>query len=275
MKRSSWIVYWAAAAAVVQLAVVTLLPVPALSDSRSSSPSSKGIVLEGSLQPNAAAYQIQLRPKLNNLFPLGPSSETSGIHLETAVLIKPLKTENLIVSLAAGTPLSNTETGTALRTSFTPKPIRLSGNRGPGTKTIWASSTQMKRTPYPSLADKLTTIDLEPHIEGRTNWYSKLGLAYSPSKQWTVRAVLSMEYSDVKNLPLLSSHIVDQSRIGMAIDVDYRILESMILGFDYGHYRSGQSYESNALAPKETRQDISGNDLTQGPFFSARLQIRF
>ena len=287
MKQHPWVTYSAFVAAVVQLVAAAFVPIPAQAGAQDLPHSKTGIVMGGHLRQDDATYQVQVRHDLNNLsglkgvtLSLGRPDYTTGVHLETAVLIKPLNMENFFVTFAAGKPVAPNRSHTV--SAATPEhqlrgpPIKtLSGSNRRDLGMGWTTALYPQRPTNERLADQRMTANWKTGIGDGTNWYSKVALAYSPSQQWTVRAVLSMEYSDLKNLPLLSSHIVDQSRIGMAIDVDYQILESMILGFDYGHYHSGQNFEADAIASKKTLQQVPENDPTQGQVFSAKLKIRF
>jgi hypothetical protein len=287
MKQRHWMTCSTVVAAVVQLAAVAFVLMPAQARAQDRPHSETWVVMGGRLRLGGAAYQVQVRHDLNNLSGLkgvtlssGRPDETAGVHLETAVLIKPLNTENFCVSFAAGKPVAPNRSHAVSAATSEPQ------LRGPSIKTLsgsdsrdhamdWTTAADPEKPTNERLADQSTAANWEHRIGDGTNWYSKVALAYSPSQQWTIRAVLSMVYSDLKNLPLLSSHIVDKSRIGMAIDVDYQIIESMILGFDYGHFHSGQNFGSDAIASKKTLQQVPGNDFTQGQVVSAKLKIRF
>jgi long-subunit fatty acid transport protein len=122
---------------------------------------------------------------------------------------------------------------------------------------------------------------LEPQISGvsavgmESGWTSQVVLVFLPADQWTVRALVSVEHQDLNTIAALSAEAIDQSRIGVAIGVDYKIMESMRMDFGYGLFRNTDHFKT-ALPESHKTDGLAGNGDHPGiQIFSARLKIKF
>jgi hypothetical protein len=100
-------------------------------------------------------------------------------------------------------------------------------------------------------------------------------LIFLPADQWTLRAMLSLAHDVPEYRQFLSAEDEPSARIGMAIDVDYQIFNSIALGFDYGHWRYGRDFSAAAGNTEASPKDADSDQSVQSDTFSARLTIRF
>jgi len=201
-----------------------------------------------------------------------------NLHLKTAVLVKPLKTDHFFVAFAASTPLLK--------------------NNGSSTDGLYVSDRSMDRSPgagafnitrgprmgsdwvvlmdWPQ-ADRLLPVAQEmhfswmPEMRGKAGWHSKMELIFLPADQWTVRAILSMAQGAPEYRHFLSSDDPHSARIGMTIDVAYQMFNTIALGFDYGQYRYGRTFRAAEISPAPSNPD----GPVRSESFTARLTIRF
>ncbi len=213
---------------------------------------------------------------------LDQSDEDQSLHLKTAVLVKPLRTDHFFVAFSASAPLMKTNGTSTAGFYYADHPIdrhqgfqSFHNAEGPDTVSDW-----LVMTDWPQ-ANRLLPVNREMHfnsmqgMNGNTKWLSKMELIFLPADQWTVRAILSMAEDDPEYRQFSSSSDAHSVRIGMTIDVDYQIFKSIALGFDYEHYRYGRTFRS-ATGDADSSPDPSAPDgAKQSDSFTARLTIRF
>lgn len=265
----------------VQLAALAFAfsPSPVEAEQRIVSADSPAVVWQGRLVDGTAAQPAEngtdrsLTQRLKGYgFSLQSTDDTTGVQLKTAVLIQPLKTDNFTVAFAASAPLLKNKETTIQPYGADGKALQVSdGSADSG----WLVLTDPDRSSrYKSLFRGDTFISGSA-FDADNSWLSKVELIFWPADQWTMRAIFSMEHGDAADAAFLSSQMIDQSRFGVAIGVDYRILKSMVLGFDYGRYRSGQGFKSSLGDEDKALQHAAEDSPLESQFFSARLQIQF
>ncbi len=213
---------------------------------------------------------------------LEDAGDNKGLHLKTSVLVKPLKTDQFFVAFAAAAPLGNNEgsppVGDQVAMSLQD---RSSGVYAPHfnpdreTASDWLVVTDWPQSSRLLASDRDLRFNWMPEMSGHIGWHSKMELIFLPADQWTIRAILSLAHDPSEYRQLFSMGDESSTRIGMAIDVDYQIFNSIALGFDYGHWRYGRSFNAATgdgdLSPNQTNSDKP----LQSDTFTARLTIRF
>lgn len=213
---------------------------------------------------------------------LGRADDDKLLHLKTAVLVKPLRTDQFFVAFAASAPLINTNGASAAERYGAG--LSLGGPQGlrqfhtgesTGSGSDWLVMADWPKTSRLLPVDRETDFHGLPVMSDSSGWHSKMELIFLPADQWTVRAILSMAQDAPEYRQFLASDDAHSARIGMAIDVDYQIFKTIALGFDYGHYRYGRTFRA-ATGDAEVSPNTSNLD---GPIrtdtFTARLTIRF
>ena len=276
-------------AAMTILSIVILLTVPiglARAGPREQSPksaekttpadaaatSSKSSHLVGKNGPRFKSFAISLDQTGND----------QNMHLKTAVLVKPLRTDHFFVAFAASAPLIKQDGASKGGLHIADRPMdRGSGFQNfhnaqdPGLGTDW-----MVMTDWPQ-AFRLLPVDRDVHFNwmpdmgDTTGWHSKMELIFLPADLWTVRAVLSMAQDAPGHNPYLSTADAHSARVGMAIDVDYQIFKTIALGFDYGHYRYGRTFRAAASDADSSANPSNPDGPVRSDSFTARLTIRF
>jgi hypothetical protein len=215
-------------------------------------------------------------------FSMEDAGDDDGLRLKTAVLVKPLKTDQFFVAFAASAPLINNK-GTVPAKVRAALPSRDWNNRlyppysNPDRETAsdWLVITDWPQSRRLFQMDREQNVNWIPEWRGPAGWHSKMELIFLPADQWTVRAIFSLAHDAPEYRQFLSSGNKPSARIGMAIDVDYQIFNTIALGFDYGHWRYGRTF-STATGVTEISPDESGTDEpVQSDTFTARLTIRF
>lgn len=210
------------------------------------------------------------------------AGDDNGLRLKTEVLVKPLKTDQFFVSFAASAPLNNNK-----ETPFPKAPAApLSPDWNNGFYTPYSNPDQDSASEWLVITNwpqsrRLFSMDRNenfrwtPEMGAPRGWASKMELIFLPADQWTLRAMLSLAHDVPEYRQFLSAEDEPSARIGMAIDVDYQIFNSIALGFDYGHWRYGRDFSAAAGNTEASPKDADSDQSVQSDTFSARLTIRF
>ena len=204
--------------------------------------------------------------------------DTEALQLSTTVLIRPLKTDTFTLAFTASTPLLESVRTAPERTAGDTRAVE----RHSGRRTVLLDRSQdagvdwmilTHAGPADTYASSMLDGVLSPAAQDQTGrlWRSRVELVYWPADQWTVHAVVSMELSDLKTAPGLRAQIFEQPRIGMAVGVDYRILESLVLDLGYCRYLRADA-SSN---PGSTAKPSAEKDLETIQVFTAGFKIHF
>jgi hypothetical protein len=210
------------------------------------------------------------------------AGDDTGLRLKTEVLVKPLKTDQFFVSFAASAPLNNN------KETLSPKapaaPLAQDWNNGfsdqhsnPDQESAsdWLVITNWPQSRRLFSMNHNENFRWAPKMGGPRGWSSKMELIFLPADQWTIRAMLSLAHDVPEYRQFLSSGDETSARIGMAIDVDYQIFNSIALGFDYGHWRYGRDFSAAAGSTEASSKESNSDQSLQSDSFSARLTIRF
>lgn len=289
MKHSRWMTYSTAIAAVALSAAMALVPGLAVADRQRLSHT---ISSErwGNLHPvgrstrpaNGWPNRITISGRNDRRPSMVNGDKPAGLTLGTAVVLKPLQTDRLTVAFSAGNPLvikDNRPTTErfgmpAMHMHASDNQIRLN-TQSPDRRIEWLVFTNM------AWATPLGSVVLEPPINGvssedmESGWTSQVTLVFLPADQWAVRALVSMEHHGLNTIAPLSAEAIDQSRIGMAIGVDYKILENMRMDFGYGLFRNAGHFKTALSDSDKTDGPTGKSDHPEIQIFSARLKIRF
>lgn len=204
------------------------------------------------------------------------------LRLKMAVLVKPLKTDQFLVAFAASAPL-------AYRRGRPPADVHVTmplqeRNNGflppyltPDRETVsdWLVIADWPLSSRPLPIDRGMNFSRIPGKGGPARWHSKMELVFLPADQWTVRAILSMAKNTPQYRQFLSSADEPSARIGMAIDVDYQIFNTIALGFDYGHWRYGRSFAALTGGADSSPNPSNPDRPNRSDTITARLTIRF
>lgn len=206
----------------------------------------------------------------------------NGLRLMTEVLVKPLKTDQFFVSFAASAPLNhNKET---LSPKAPAAPLSLDWNNGFSTPhaspdqenaSEWLVITNWPQSRRLFSMNRNENFRWTPEMGGPRGWSSKMELIFLPADQWTIRAMLSLAHDVPEYRQFLSPGDESSARIGVAIDVDYQIFNSIALGFDYGHWNYGSDFSAAAGNTEASSEDSKSDQSVQNDTFTARLTIRF
>ena len=170
--------------------------------------------------------------------------DDNGLHLKTEVLVKPLKTDQFFVSFSASAPLNNSNEAPLPKAPAVP--LSQDWNNGfstphsdPDQETAseWLVITNWPQSRRLFSMNRNENFRWTPEMGGARGWASQMELIFLPADQWTIRAMLSLAHDVPEYRQFLSSGDEPSARIGMAIDVDYQLFNSIALGFDYGHWR--------------------------------------
>ncbi|MGD9368300.1 MAG: hypothetical protein PVH87_21550 [Desulfobacteraceae bacterium] len=289
MKHSRWMTLSAAIAAMALSAATALVPGLADADQRrlshtiSSERWGNLQPVGGSIRPDNGWHDRIVISRRDGRWPsMEDGDKPAGLDLGTAVVLKPLQTDRFTVAFAAGKPLGKMDTcptterftGPKMRMHASDNQIRLN-TISPDRRIEWLIFANMAGvTPFKSIV-------LEPPVNGvssasmEVGWTSKVTLIFMPADQWTVRALVSMGHHGFNTISPLSAEAIDQPSIGMAIGVDYKILESVRLDFGYGLFRNDCRFET-ALSDSGKTDDLADKgDHPEIQIFSARLKIEF
>lgn len=213
---------------------------------------------------------------------LGSAGDDHRLHLKTAVLVKPLRTDHFFVAFAASTPLmKNSGSSTAdLYGIDYPVDGSQGGHAYRNQHALDSGSDWLVMTDWPLTnrllpASQETGLNWMPKMGEDTAWHSKMELIFLPADQWTVRAILSMARDAPKYRQFYSNRSTHSARVGMAIDVDYQIFKSIALGFDYGHYRYGRTFMDAAGDAEISPVPSNPDGPLRSDTFTARLTIQF
>lgn len=215
-------------------------------------------------------------------FSMEDAGDDDGLRLKTAVLVKPLKTDQFFVAFAASAPLTINK-GTPHNNAHAAVPS-LDWNNGfypPHSNPDRATASDwlvIANWPQPNRLlsmDRNTNFRWTPEMGGSMGWSSQMELIFLPADQWTVRAILSLAHDVPEYRQFLSPGDEHSTRFGMAIDVDYQIFNSIALGFDYGHWRYGRIFSTATGDAEVSPNEPDADDPVQSDTFTARLTIRF
>ncbi len=210
------------------------------------------------------------------------AGDDSGLRFKTEVLVKPLKTDQFFVSFAASAPLNNIKETPSPKApaaslsqdwnnSFSPP----HSNPDQESASDWLVITNWPQSRRLFSMDRNENFRWTPEMGSPRGWASKMELIFLPADQWTIRAMLSLAHDVPEYRQFLSSEDETSARIGMAIDVDYQIFNSIALGFDYGHWRYGRDFSAAAGTTEASPKESDSDPSVQSDAFSARLTIRF
>jgi hypothetical protein len=208
--------------------------------------------------------------------------DNHGLRLKTAVLVKPLKTDQFLVAFTASAPLIHRK-GPPFADVHVTLPLRERNNGfhppylTPDRETVsdWLVIADWPQSGRLLPIDRGTDFIWIPEMDGSTRWHSKMELVFLPADQWTVRAILSMARDRPQYRQFLSSGDQPSARIGMTIDVDYHFFDTIALGFDYGHWRYGRTF-SGLTGDADSSPNPSNPDGShRSDTIAARLTIRF
>lgn len=289
MKRSRWMTFSTAIAAMALSAAMALVPGLAVADQQQLSHT---ISSErwGNLQPvgrsirpaNGWHSRITISGRNDRRPSMVDGDKPACLNLGTAVVLKPLQTDRLTVAFSTAKPLGKKDTRpTTERFTMPEMRIHASDNQirlntqSPDSGIAWLVFTNMVGAiPFESVV-------LEPPINGvssvgiESGWTSQVTLVFLPADQWTVRALVSIEHHNLNTIAPLFAEAIDQARIGMAIGVDYKILEKVRLDFGYGLFRNADRFKT-ALSDSGKTDDLTDKgDHPEIQIFSARLKIKF
>jgi hypothetical protein len=210
------------------------------------------------------------------------AGDDNGLRLKTEVLVKPLKTDQFFVSFAASAPLNNNkETLSPQAPAATLSQEWNNGfstphsNPDPEGASEWLVITNWPQTRRLFSMNRNENFRWTPEMAGPRGWSSKMELIFLPADQWTIRAMLSLAQDVPEYRQFLSPGDEHSARIGMAIDVDYQIFNSIALGFDYGHWNYGSDFSTAAGSNEASSKESNSDQTVQSDTFSARLTIRF
>lgn len=289
MKYSRWMIFSAAIAVMALSAAMAFVPGLADADQRwwshtiSSERWGNLQAVGRSLCPDSGWHdRIMIGGRHGRRPSMVDGDKPAGLNLGTAVVLKPLQTDRFTLAFTAGKPLGKKDTCPTTERFTMPKmgmdasrnQIRLN-TQSPDRRIEWFVFTNMAGgTPFESIV-------LEPPVSGvssagmESGWTSQVTLIFLPADQWTVRALVSMEHHDFNTIAPLSAGAIDQPGIGMAIGVDYKILESVRLDFGYGLFRDACRFETALSDSDKTDELTDKGDHPEIQIFSARLKIRF
>lgn len=289
MKNSRWMTFSTAIAAMALSAAVAL--VPGLADAERQR-LSHTISSErwGNLQPVGRSIgpadgwhgRLKISGRNGRRASTMEGDKPAGLNLGTAVVLKPLQTDRLTVAFTAGSPSVRSDhrpinepfTMLKMHMHLSDNQIQLKTHR-PDKRIEWLVFTNMAG------AAPFRSVVLEPPVNGvssaglESGWTSQVTLVFLPADQWTVRALVSVEHHDLNSIVPISAEAIDESRIGMAIGVDYKILENMRMDFGYGLFRNADHFKTASSDSGKTDDLTDKGDYPQIQIFSARLKIKF